>query len=195
VRRREFITLIGGAAAWPLAARAQQAHGLIISARIAFLGAESASTNQHFFNAFRQGMREHGYVDGQNVSFVERWDARQTGHQLAGDLDVLREHLVVMDGDASDVAAGPLFTRSAGVLQRCVEQPVPTGELHCLAVERCCDHFREAQLRRVLCLILRERKVWNSERGHCKLLAGQFSCRLGPMATGCGSFESVHRRW
>ena len=72
--RREFIALLGGgAAAWPLAARAQRAHGLSTSARIAFLGAESASTNQHFFDAFREGMREHGYIDGQNVTFLERW--------------------------------------------------------------------------------------------------------------------------
>jgi putative ABC transport system substrate-binding protein len=75
IRRREFLaTLVGGAAAaWPIGARAQQAHGLVTSARIAFLGAESASTNQHFFDAFRQGMREHGYVDGQNVILLERW--------------------------------------------------------------------------------------------------------------------------
>jgi putative ABC transport system substrate-binding protein len=73
MRRRQFLTLLGGAAAWPLAARAQQAQGLITHARIAFLGAESASTNQHFLDAFRQGMREHGYVDGQNVTLVERW--------------------------------------------------------------------------------------------------------------------------
>ena len=73
MRRRDFITLLGGAAAaWPLAARAQKTHGLITSP-VAFLGAESASTNQHFFDAFRQGMREHGYVDGQNITFVERW--------------------------------------------------------------------------------------------------------------------------
>jgi ABC-type uncharacterized transport system substrate-binding protein len=72
--RRAFISLLGGAAVtWPLAAGAQQAQGLITHARIAFLGAESASTSQHFFDAFRQGMREHGYVDGQNVTFVERW--------------------------------------------------------------------------------------------------------------------------
>jgi putative tryptophan/tyrosine transport system substrate-binding protein len=70
VKRREFITLLGGAAAWPIAARAQRP---IAAARIAFLGAESASTNQHFFEAFRQGMREHGYVDGQNVTVLERW--------------------------------------------------------------------------------------------------------------------------
>jgi hypothetical protein len=77
VKRREFITLLGGAAAWPLAARAQRAHGLSTSARIAFLGAESASTNQHFFDAFREGMREHGYIDGQNVIFWS--DGRKAG--------------------------------------------------------------------------------------------------------------------
>jgi putative ABC transport system substrate-binding protein len=72
--RRQFITFLGGAATiWPLATRAQQPRGLITSGRIAFLGAESASTNRHFFDAFRQGMREHGYVDGQNVTLVERW--------------------------------------------------------------------------------------------------------------------------
>ena len=74
IARREFLATLGGAAAaWPLAARAQRAHGLSTSARIAFLGAESASTNQHFFDAFREGMREHGYIDGQNVTFLERW--------------------------------------------------------------------------------------------------------------------------
>jgi putative ABC transport system substrate-binding protein len=73
VKRREFITLLGGAAAaWPLAARAQQAQELVTHARIAFLRAESASTNQHFLDAFREGMREHGYVAGQNVIFLER---------------------------------------------------------------------------------------------------------------------------
>jgi putative ABC transport system substrate-binding protein len=70
MNKREFITVLGGATTWPLVARAQQP---ISHARVAFLGAESASTNRHFFEAFRQGMREHGYVDGQNVSLVERW--------------------------------------------------------------------------------------------------------------------------
>jgi putative ABC transport system substrate-binding protein len=75
MRRREFITALGGAAAavWPIAVRAQQPHEMRVHARIAFLGAESASTNQHFLNAFRQGLREHGYVDGQNSTLVERW--------------------------------------------------------------------------------------------------------------------------
>jgi putative tryptophan/tyrosine transport system substrate-binding protein len=71
LRRREFITLLGGATAtWPFAASAQQPAKV---PTVGFLGAESASTNQHFFDAFRQGMREHGYIDGKNVTFVERW--------------------------------------------------------------------------------------------------------------------------
>src|SRR6266566_3600129 len=72
MRRRDFIKVIGGTAvAWPFAARAQQPPGSI--PRVAFLGAESASTNRHFLDAFRQGMREHGYVEGQNITLVERW--------------------------------------------------------------------------------------------------------------------------
>jgi putative ABC transport system substrate-binding protein len=71
MRRREFLTVLGGAAAWPLAARAQPSPALLLG--VAFLGAESASTNRHCFDAFRQGMGEHGYVDGQNVTLMERW--------------------------------------------------------------------------------------------------------------------------
>src|SRR5262245_28961747 len=71
LRRREVIGLLGGAAAWPLAARAQPSPSSL--PRVAFLGAESASTNRHFFDAFRHGMSEHGYVDGQNVRLMERW--------------------------------------------------------------------------------------------------------------------------
>ncbi len=70
MRRREFITLLGSAAAgWPLAVRAQQTQELVTHARIAFLRAESASTNQHFLEAFGEGLREHGYVAGQNVIY------------------------------------------------------------------------------------------------------------------------------
>jgi putative ABC transport system substrate-binding protein len=54
----------------PLAAHGQAS---IPRTRVAFLGAESASTNQHFLDAFRQGLREHGYVDGQNLTLETRW--------------------------------------------------------------------------------------------------------------------------
>ena len=72
VRRREFITLIGSAAAWPLAARAQQATGI---SRIGVLSpsrSEEASPNRVTLQAFVDGMRELGYVDGQNITIERR---------------------------------------------------------------------------------------------------------------------------
>jgi putative tryptophan/tyrosine transport system substrate-binding protein len=69
-RRRFLLTSVAGALVAPLAAQAQES---IPRTRVAFLGAESPSTNQHFFDAFRQGLREHGYVDGQNLTLEARW--------------------------------------------------------------------------------------------------------------------------
>ena len=63
--RREFITLLGSAAAWPLTARAQPAPSRIY--RIGILGATSLRAAEGFMNAFREGMRERGYVEGQNL--------------------------------------------------------------------------------------------------------------------------------
>src|SRR5215831_11723720 len=56
--------------ATPLAVHAQES---IPRTRVAFVGAESPSTNQHFLDAFRQGLRERGYVDGQNIAIEARW--------------------------------------------------------------------------------------------------------------------------
>src|SRR5262249_35703011 len=71
MRRRDFITLIGSAAAgnsllWPLAARAQRAGGRVY--RIGMLGAASLRAAEGLVSAFRDGMREHGYVEGQNLA-------------------------------------------------------------------------------------------------------------------------------
>jgi putative ABC transport system substrate-binding protein len=70
VKRREFITLIGGAvAAWPLAARAQQVAIPVIG--VLFAGA--AEANEHNLTAFRDGMMQLGYLDGRNVRFEFRF--------------------------------------------------------------------------------------------------------------------------
>jgi putative ABC transport system substrate-binding protein len=69
VNRRAFITGTLGLLAAPLTVEAQG--GKVW--RIGFLGAETASTNRHFLEAFRLGMREHGYVEGQNLTIEERW--------------------------------------------------------------------------------------------------------------------------
>jgi len=105
MKRREFITLLGGAAAaWPLAARAQQAAKL---PTIGFLGAATPSTTSPWISAFAQRLREFGWIEGRNIAIEYRWAEGRTERfaEIAAEFVRLKVDVIVTHSTAPVVAA------------------------------------------------------------------------------------------
>jgi putative tryptophan/tyrosine transport system substrate-binding protein len=123
LKRRDFITLIGGAAAWPRLARAQQPALPVIG----FLGMAPASANASRMEGFRAGLGELGYVEGRNIAFDFRWaDSPAQLSELAADLAKRRVAVIGTSGNTATRAA-KTATSSIPIVFSAADDPVRLG--------------------------------------------------------------------
>jgi putative tryptophan/tyrosine transport system substrate-binding protein len=131
MRRRDFITVIGGAAAWPMAARAQRTSTPVIG----FLGATMPAQSLQFTAALHQGLKEAGFIEGQNVAFEYRWAEGQYERlpALAADLVGRRVAVIVPIGGAPPTVAAKAATSTIPIVFNMGADPVRLGLVESLS--------------------------------------------------------------
>src|SRR5262245_21088873 len=101
IERRKFLATLGGAVAWPLAARAQEAAMPVVG----FLSSRAPSESADLVAAFRQGLAEAGYVEGQNVSLEFRWGEGRYARLAGYAVELVRRAVTVIVTAGGDPAA------------------------------------------------------------------------------------------
>jgi putative tryptophan/tyrosine transport system substrate-binding protein len=129
MKRREFITLVGGAAvSWPRVVSAQQVP------RIGYLGISSPSLEPHFVEAFRQKLRELGHIEGENITIEYRWAEGQDDRlpELAAELVRLQPNVIVTTGTPGIISAQQA-TKTIPIVFASSGDPVRSGLVTSLA--------------------------------------------------------------